>query len=121
MGFFGNLMGKINPFKSKASKTAIGRKNLPISSGDDWSSPNMGKEPIKDLPYSPNYATPSYSPNYMPVQQQPSFAEDFSSKDIQLLISKIDLVNAKLDNLNQRLNNIEQWMSSQNQNRYYRY
>jgi hypothetical protein len=109
MGFFSKLA-----FWKKKDDLDIGKDlgidkdlGLDISQGP---SPDLGMGIETQQPFQkyPSFQQQSFQPAFQqPVYQQPSFPNDMTSKNLEVISSKLDALRASLESINQRLANIE--------------
>ena len=110
---FGN-MGLLSLFKGK-KEDEIGPMDLPkpeVSESDPLGLPkdrDMGELPdVEPMPMMSNHGSA--------FSMQRSAGPD--SKDVQIIISKLDLINARLENINERLLSLERTYVAQEKRRW---
>jgi hypothetical protein len=107
MGFLGKLA-----FWKKKDDLDIGKdlgidKDMGLDIGQGPSPDlGMGLEPQQYQKY-PSFQQSNFQPAFQQPYQQPSYSNDMTSKNLEVISSKLDALRASLESINQRLANIE--------------
>jgi len=109
-------MGIFGLFHKKKKFSAPAMPELSAGYGEvkgPWESPELLSEPEDSNPFLGSRAAEMRNYDAPDMSRQPDlvsgerFHGNVSSKDIELIMSKLDLISSRLDNLSRRLESIE--------------
>ena len=103
-------MGLLGMFKRKGEEV-IPEMETPENSTDNLEMPRTEEMPEIEV-------NPIHEQYRMPQQSAPTSHQGMDTKDIQLIISKLDLINARLENLNERILSLERAFANQEKRRW---
>jgi len=105
MGIFGKLLGK------KKSDLALEKPPYQPMSPDEFGLPELGASPPK--PQAPPELQPDFEPSPSPLRsyQPPTFnpvaQQALASRDVELILSKLDAIRSALTNIEIRIARLE--------------
>lgn len=103
-------MGLLGMFKRKGEEV-IPEMETPENSDDNLGLPRTEEMPEIEI-------NPIHEQYRLPQQSSPQPRQGMDTKDVQLIISKLDLINARLENLNERILSLERAFANQEKRRW---